>query len=186
MSEQGRILQIFRDGRRHEKKLFQQLPAGSQGNLETLAVMKEIVVCDSKEPDLKNYVFREIIGLDKKTPAEKVEAAFIYCRDRIIYEPEKDGLETVADLWSCIYALNPEHATGDCAIKCVALATCLSYLNLKPVFVAVSQFKGASSFNHVYLSYQADGKQTTLDPTPKEFRVGDEVKSFTKLYYRIF
>lgn len=186
MSEKGRVLQIFRDGRRHKKQLFQQLPVGAKGNLETLAVMKEIVLSDSKETDIKAFVMREIIGLDKQTQAEKVKAAFEFCRDRIIYSPEKDGLETVADLWSCLYALNPAHATGDCAVKSVALATCLSYLNLKPYFVAIQQVKGATYFNHVFVGAEIEGKQTTLDPTPKEFRIGDELKSFSRLIYRIF
>ena len=186
MSEKGRTLQIFRDGRRHEKKLFQQLPVGAQGNLETLAVMKRIVREDSRETDLKAFVMREIVGLDKRTSAEKIGASFSYCRDRIIYSPERDGFETVADLWSCLYALNAEHASGDCAIKSVALATCLAFLGLKPEFVAVQQIPNADWFNHVYVSAVIRGKKTALDATPPEFRVGDETGSFTKLYYQIF
>jgi hypothetical protein len=186
MSATGRTLQIFRDGRHGERKLFQQLPAGAQGNLETLAVMKQIVLADSLETDLKAFAMREIVGLDKKTQAEKISAAFFYCRDKIIFEPEKDGKETVADLWSCIYALNPEHATGDCAIKCIALATILSYLDLKPKFVAIAQAPKQTYFDHVFLSAAIGGKETTLDPTPEQFRVGDELKSYTRLIYPIF
>jgi transglutaminase-like putative cysteine protease len=185
-SEKGRILQIFRDGRRNKRLLLQQLPAGAKGNLETLFVMKQIVLADSKENDLKNYAMREIIGLDKKTLAEKVKAAFLYCRDQILYKPEKDGLETVADLWSCIYALDPDHATGDCAIKSIVLATCFSYLGLKPRFVAIRQIKDADYFNHVFVECDIDGKTIVYDPTPPESREGDELKSFSRLIYRIF
>jgi hypothetical protein len=185
-ANKGRVLQIFRDGRRHEKKLFQQLPAGSQGNFETLAVMKKIVVEDSKETDLKAFAMREIIGLDKATLTDKVDAAFYYCRDKIINLPEKDGYETVADLWSCLYAINPNHATGDCALKTVALATCLSYLNLKPYFVAIRQVPGADYFNHVYSRCEINGIQTAFDPTPVDFRPGQETSNLSKVFYRIF
>lgn len=182
----GRVLQIFRDGRRHERRLFQQLPTGAEGNIETLSVMKRIVSEDARQNDLKAFVLREIVGLDKKTPAEKIKAAFEYCRDRIIYSPESEGFETVADLWSCLYALNPNHAIGDCAIKSVALATILSFFDLKPWFVAIKQIPNADFFNHVFVGCEIDGKPTALDATPKEFRVGDELNSFTRLNYKIF
>jgi transglutaminase-like putative cysteine protease len=182
----SRILRIFRDGRKHERELRQQLPPGAQGNLETLAVMKKIVLEDSKENDLRAYVMREIIGLDKQTLPEQVNAAFYYCRDKIIYEQEKEGFETVADLWSCIYALNPLHASGDCVLKSVALATCLSYLNLKPKFVAIQQIPDVTFFNHVFVIVEINGVSVVLDPTPPQFRVGDELQSFSQLYYQIF
>ena len=185
MSE-GRTLQIFRDGRKHTRQLNHRLPPGAQGNLETLVVMKQIVLADAREPDLKNYVLREIVGLEKKTTRDAADAAFAFCRDAIVYSPEQDGLETVADLWSCLYALKREHPSGDCAIKCVALATCFSFLNLKPAFVAIKQIPDAESFNHVFLTCEIDGREIPFDPTPPEFRPGDELESFTKLIYRIF
>ena len=182
----GRVLQIFRDGRRHERQLFQQLPVGAEGNLETLAVMKRIVVEDSKQKDLKAFAIREIVGTDKRTTTDKVKRAFEFARDEIIYSPEKDGLETVADLWSCLYCLNFDHPAGDCAIKCVALATLLSYFDLKPSFTAIRQVPNATFFNHVYLTCRIDGKQTALDPTPRDFQIGDETNSLSRIHYKIF
>jgi len=182
----GRILRIYRDGRKHERLLERQLPTGAQANLETLAEMQRIVKADSREPDLRNFVFREIIGLDKKTLPEQIEAAFTFCRDQIIYEPEKAGYETIADLWSCCYALDPEHASGDCAIKCVALATCLSYLNLQSIdFVAIQQIPNADFYNHVYVAATTGGRQIKLDPTPPEFRIGDALPNIRRLHYKI-
>lgn len=184
--EKGRVLRIFRDGKRHKKQLFQQLPVGAKGNLETLEVMKKIVREDSLETDLRNFVMREIIGLDKQTQTDKINAAFYYCRDKIVYKPEQDGFETVADLWSCLYALDANRAIGDCAIKSVFLATCFSFLGFKPIFTAVQQIPNATFYNHVYLTCLIDGKKTVFDATPENFKPGDELNSFSKLQYPIF
>ncbi len=185
-SMQGRTLQIFRDGRRSVAKQTIQLPPGAQGNVQTLSEMAKIVREDFTQHDLKNFVMREIIGLEKRTMSEKTNAAFEFCRDEIIYDPEKDGFETVADLWSCCYALNDKHASGDCSIKVVALATCLSFLGLKPVFVALGQVPKVDYFNHVYLGIYSHKKLVAFDPTPKQFRVGDEAKGLRRLVYPIF
>lgn len=184
--ENGRILQIFRDGKRTVATQRLQLPPGAQGNLITLREMAKIVREDSKLSDLKNFAFREVIGLDKRTLTEQINAAYEFCRDRIIYDQEKSGYETIADLWSCFYSLNPLYPIGDCAIKSVALATCLSYLNLKPYFVAVRQVKNVDYFNHVFVGIDEGGKHIGLDPTPNEFFLGQEVNSYQRLNYRIF
>jgi hypothetical protein len=186
MSNDGRLLKIYRDGRRFERITTKRLPPGAKGNLETLAVMKEIILADSQEPDLGNFIFREIIGLDKKTLGEQINAAYTFCRDKIIYNQEKDGFETVADIWSCMYALNPFHPIGDCAIKVVALCTSLSFLNLKPSLVMIGQFEGVDFYNHVFCSAVIDGKETTLDPTPQNFIIGQEAESLRRYVDPIF
>ena len=98
----GRTLQIYRDGRRTIAKKQIQLPPGARGNYQTLAEMAKIVREDATQHDLKNFVMREIVGFDKKTLHDQKNAAFEYCRDRIIYNPEQSGFETVADLWSTL------------------------------------------------------------------------------------
>lgn len=179
--DKGRLLQIFRDGRRHTAKQLLQLPPNAQGNLKTLSIMAQIVREDAREKDLKNLFLRQYIGFDKSI-SEQIETAFELCRDGIIYEPEKAGLETVADIWSCFFAFNPRFAVGDCVLKSVALATLFSWLNLKPAFVAIKQIPNADFFNHVYV--QLDGKP--YDATPKDFRPGDELTNRAKLIYKIF
>lgn len=181
-----RTLQIFRDGRRFAVPTKIQLPHGAQGNLITLREMAKIVREDALFPDLKNYVFREIIGFEEKSLWEKINTCYEFSRDRIIYEQEKPGFETVADLWSCLYALNPKNPQGDCAIKIVALATMLSYLKVKSYFVAIKQIPNADYFNHAYLAIVQDGKEITLDPTPPEFRAGDKLNFYQRVNYQIF
>lgn len=183
MSSQGRVLRIYRDGRRHEKVLTRQLPVGAKANLETLLVMKQIVNEDAKETDIKNFVFREIIGLDKKTLPAQIEAAYRFCQKQIKYESEADGFETVCDLWSALY--RKSYPAGDCSIKSVSLATCLSYLGLKQEFVAVQQIPNAKFYNHVFLCCFLDGKRIYLDPTPDRFNVGDKLPSFNRLHLPI-
>ncbi len=186
MAEQGRVLKIFRDGRKHERLLTQQLPTGAKANLETVAVMCRIVREDAQEVDLRNFVMREIIGLDKQTISEKLDAAFNFCRDKIVYKDEENGFETLADLWSCMYALDALNAVGDCAIKSVALATCLSFLDLKPYFVVIRQQPNVNFFNHVYCGCEIGGVNMPLDPTPARFRPGDELNSLERKVIQIY
>lgn len=186
MGRTSRTLRIYRDGRKYERELFKPIPSGAKGNLETLGEMKKIVVSDAKENDLRNFVNREIIGFDKWSLSAKVDAIFLYARDRIRYEPETDGFETVADLWSCLYAFSPETAVGDCVQKSIFIATCLSYLGLKPNFVAIQQIPNVDYFNHVFVNCEINGQTVNLDATPKEFRVGDAANYLSKLVFPIF
>ena len=180
----GRILQIFRDGRRYEALSRIQLTTGFQANYKTLEIMGKIVREDAVLPDLKAFAIRTIIGVDNaKTTERGINAAYEFCRDRIEYTDEADGYETVADLWSCLYGLNPDKAVGDCAIKSVALATLLCYLNLRPVFVAFQQIPGADFFNHVAVGLVGENGTQVLDATPPEFGPGDSVESLHRVNY---
>lgn len=185
-----KTLRIFRDGRRFERLTERKIPRGAKGNLETLAEMKKIVLADSEEKDLARYVFREIIGLEKQTLPERIGSIYEFCRDQIIYENEQTGKETVSDLWSCIYAdiyaKYPNNPAGDCVVKSVCLATCFSYLNLKPYFVAIGQLAGVDFYNHVYVACEIDGAKTIFDATPPEFQIGDEAESLRRIEYTIF
>jgi hypothetical protein len=185
----GRILQIFRDGKRRRGERPIQLPDGAQGNLETLDVMARIVREDSVLPDLRSFAMREIIGSDADTLDAQIDAAFQFCRDEIHYKPEGENTETVADLWSCLYGIDPQKAVGDCAVKSVALATLIalaSSLTVKPFFVALQQIPGADFFNHVFVGIRRGDTFVALDATPPEFRLGDELPSITQLHVPIW
>lgn len=186
MANEGRTLQIYRDGRRYQAKQRIQLPVGAEANFYTMRVMRDIIREDSQFPDLRNFAMREIIGLENQTLSQQIDAAYRFCRDRIVYEPEKEGFETVADLWSCIYGINPGHPVGDCAIKSTALATVLSYLGLKPYFVAIRQIPNVDFFNHVFVGIVENGKQIGLDPTPENFRLGEQMPFLERISMPIF
>jgi hypothetical protein len=186
MPDEGRELIVIRDDRRYVGETKLKLPPGAQGNTDTLAVMAQIVREDSALPDLRNFAMREIIGAGKKTISSQIDAAFHFCRDKIVYRDEGEGTETVADLWSCIYGLNPDHPVGDCAIKSVALATVLSYLKLEPRFVAIRQVPNVDWFNHVFVEIGDEGEEITLDPTPENFEPGMTLGYYERLRYRIF
>lgn len=181
-------MQIFRDGRRtrYEKRI--QLPAGVEGNYQTLRIMARIVREDALYPDLGNYVRRHILG--SGSVEDQITSAYEYCRDRIKYLPEQAGYETVADLWSCEYGMSNEGPVGDCAVKSVALATALSYLKneVTPFFIALRQVPGANYFNHVLVGIRRpDGTDEALDPTPPEARRGDPMQAaLTVVRYHIW
>lgn len=186
----GRLLQIFRDGNRYQGTELLRLPAGAQGNVTTLSIMARIVREDSAWGDLRNMALRDIVGLHHTNISDQIDAAFTWCRDEIVYRDEGNDTETVADLWHCRYGFDLANAVGDCAIKSVALATILSYLKLRPVFIAISQVPGADYFNHVYVGIEReDGSRMALDPTPGDYSPGQEADGdsvYTRLIYKIF
>lgn len=179
-----RILQIFRDGHERKTLLTRPLLGGEQGNLQTLAAMAAIVNEDRTQPDLREFVLREIVrgvrGHDSKTEVQRI---FEYARDRITYRKDPFGVERIADLWSTLYTLNNE---GDCGIKSVFIATCCALLGHKPFFVVIKQREGQENFNHVYNMVLVDNKVTYLDATPEDAVYGWETDSVVKKLYRIF
>ena len=181
----GRILQIYRDSRRSIDQRI-QLPTGAEANLQTLSQMAAIVREDLQFEDLGNFIRREIIGLDKATLNEQAHAAFMFCRDRIVYQPEQAGFETIADLWSCLYGINPMYPVGDCAIKSTALATCFAFIGLRPYFTAIRQTRNAAFFNHVFVSIRTGDNWIAFDPTPENFKPGDQLPYLEHVNYRIF
>jgi len=182
----GRILEIIRDGRRSAHRQRLQLPVGAQGNYATIDQMIRICREDAAAKDIRAWVKRDIIGLDKKTVDEIVNAAFEFSRDKIVYESERAGFETIKDLWSALYSDGKAHGVGDCAIKVTALATILGCYDLKPQFVALRQIKNVEYFNHIYIVLEYGGQVVALDPTPPQFRVGDEANGYQKHYISVF
>lgn len=177
----ARILHIWRHGRLETKRSI-ELPDGAQGNIETLGIAAKIVREDAQNGGLKAFAQREILR------GGGIEAAYAYCRDQVVYDnrDEVNNTETVADLFSAVYGLNADHAAGDCTIKSTALATLLVFLNLRPFFVAIRQIPNADFFNHVFVGVNGPNGFEALDPTPPEFRPGDELSFYSRLDYMIF
>jgi hypothetical protein len=182
-----RWLQIFRDGKNRQCYLTEPLADGEQGNLQTLAVMARIVNEDRLEPDIRHFVLREIIGrVSGHNVIGEAEAAFYFARDKITYRRDPVGVERVADVWSTLYALNPNEPEGDCGIKSLFLATCLAAIGHRPVFVVIKQFKKQRAFNHVYVGDCVGGEIRYYDPTPEDAPPGFEIQAEAKFLYPIF
>jgi hypothetical protein len=182
-----RELQVFRDGKERKRYLTIPLHEGEQGNLQTLAVMAQIVREDRREPDLRNFILREIVGdVRGHDFGGEMNRIFEFTRDRITYRKDPFGVERVADVWSTLYALNPNEPEGDCGIKSVFMATCFAALGHKPVFVVVKQRPEMKAFNHVYNGVVTDNGIMPFDATPEDKPAGWETESFEKFYYPIF
>lgn len=185
MSE--RILQIWRGGKKYKPKTEIQLLGGYQGNLQTLKIMADMVRGDRTQKDLRNFVERHILN---KIPGHhftaEIKAIFDYCQQEIIYRKDPVKVERVADLWSCLYALNPDYPEGDCGIKSVALATMLALFGHNPAFAIIKQDANAINFNHVYCEVEIDGEWKPLDPTPEDKPAFWEAENFVKERHLIF
>lgn len=160
---------------------------GEQGNLQTLAVMADVVREDRREPDLRNFILREIVGdIRGHDYAGEMDAIFRFTRDRITYRKDPFGVERVADVWSTLYALNPNEPEGDCGIKSVFMATCFAVLGHKPAFVVIKQRPEMKAFNHVYNCVFTENGILYFDATPEDKPAGWETESFEKFIYPIF
>lgn len=182
------LLEIIRDGRRTSAPLlFQPITDDTQGNLVTLAAMARIVREDVVQPDLRAFVNREVVGsVPGHAFRNEIDACFEFARDRIVYRRDPVGVERVADLWSTMYALNPERPEGDCGIKSVFLATCLGLLGHTPFFVLMSETAAADSYSHVYVGTILNGEYIPLDPTPEDFLSGQRPAAMKEMIFPIF
>lgn len=182
-----RVLQIFRDGREHVSYLTLPLKDGEQGNLQTCGEMAKIVREDRLEPDLRIFVLREIVrGIRGQNFAGEVDRIFDFCQTRIIYRKDPWNTERVADIWSTLYALNPDEPEGDCGIKSTFFASCCAILGHKPYFVLIKQRPEMAAFNHVYNAVVIDGELRYYDTTPEDRPAGWEAGHYRKLLYSIF
>lgn len=182
-----RVLQIFRDGHKTRRYLNEPLLDGEQGNIQTLDAMAKIVREDRLEPDLRIFVLREIV---REAPPHNVAAEigkiFEFAQHRIVYRKDPFGVERVADIWSTLYALNPNEPEGDCGVKSLFFASCCAILGHKPYFVVIKQRPNQKAFNHVYNAVWIDGKMHYYDATPQDKPAGYEAKSVKKYVYPIF
>ena len=182
-----RVLQIFRDGRKGTSYLNEPLLDGEQGNIQTVAAMAQIVREDRLEPDLRIFVLREIVrDVRGHNFGGEVAAIFDYAQNAITYRKDPFNVERVADIWSTLYALNPDGPEGDCGIKSVFFATCCAILGHKPFFVLIKQRPDQRAFNHVYCAVMLDGQLKFFDPTPQDRPAGFEAPSSSKFLYTIF
>ena len=182
-----RVLQIFNDGHGTQSYLNEPLKSAEQGNFQTLRAMSEMVRKDRIEPDLRTFVLREIVGgVRGHDFAGEVDRIFEFAQRRITYRRDPYNVERVADIWSTLYALNPETPEGDCGIKSTFIATCCALLGHKPFFVIIKQSEKQTAFNHVYNAVSVGGQLRYLDATPEEKPAGFEAPSVKKLLVPIF
>lgn len=186
-SHMKRVLQIFRDGRDEIRYLNQPLLPGEQGNVQTLAAMAEIVREQRLQPDLRVFVLREIVrdaaGHDS---LDELRRCFQFAQQRITYRRDPFNVERVADIWSTLYALNPNEPEGDCGIKSGFFAACAAMLGYKPFFVVIKQRPTQPAFNHVYGAVLVDGVMRYYDPTPPNEPAGWEAGAAVKYLYPVF
>lgn len=181
------LLEIIRDGRRRLPIQLFNISDDVQGNLDALSAMATIVREDVAEPDLRAFVMREVVGdVGGHQHNEEIQACFEFARDEIVYRRDPVGVERVVDMWSCLYALNPEQPEGDCGIKSVFLATCLGLLGQTPFFVVMTESPSADSYSHLYVGTIFRNKALYLDPTPENFEAGQQPPGLVHMVYPIF
>lgn len=183
-----RVLQIYRDSSKPTiSYLNEPLAEGEQGNMQTLAAMASLVREQREQPDLRNFVLREIVGSVRgHDSAGEVRAIFEFARDRITYRKDPFRVERVADIWSTLYALNANGPEGDCGIKSGFIAGCCALLGHAPFFTVIKQSADQKAFNHVYNMILIDGRVTYLDATPEDKPIGWEAHSEVKNIFPIF
>lgn len=181
------LLEIIRDGRHHAPIQLRNIGEGVQGNIDALAAMARIVREDVTQPDLRAFVMREVVAsIPGHKYGEEIDACFQFARDAIVYRRDPIGVERVVDMWSTMYALNPEQPEGDCGVKSVFLATCLGLLGQVPFFLVMTQDPSAQEYSHVYVGTIFNKKFLPLDPTPEDEDPGWQSPAWRRMVYPIF
>lgn len=185
-----RVLQIFWDGTPQKSSLTEPLLDGEQGNRQTLEAMAEIVRLDRMRPDVRKWLLRDVIGdISGHRPLAQVDRIFEYAQHRIRYQQDPVDMERVADMWSTLYALNPDPRgmpEGDCGIKSTFIATCCALLGHKPFFAVVKQRANQRAYNHVYNGIVIGGQVYYRDATPEDKPAGYEPAAYEKAMFPIF
>lgn len=179
-------LQIFDDGHRRDERLLD----GDAGTEQAMGHMLRFARRDAASPDLRKFVLKEVVGKTSgHNQVEQVRRCFFYARDRIVYERDPFNVERVSDIWSALYALNPEpsgDAEGDCGIKSVFLATALACLGFAPEYVTIKQTPRDNGFTHVYVGVRIGNAWTALDPTPPREQPGWKPNATQVRRYAVF
>jgi hypothetical protein len=181
------LLEIIRDGRRHPGVELSGIGDDVQGNVMALEAMARIVREDVAQPDLRVFVMREVVAaVPGHRYRDELQAAFEFTRDKIRYRRDPVGVERVVDLWSTMYALNPEQPEGDCGVKSVFLATCFGLLGQVPFFLVMTQDASEQAYSHVYVGTIFEGEFKPFDPTPEDMPSGKQAPAFKRMVYPIF
>ncbi len=181
-------LEIFRDGV-PERTTIEPLQPGAAGNLHELAIMAQMVRDATPQADLRAFVMRSVVpDVPGHQFQSEIRNCFLYARDKITYRRDPVGVEILADLWSILYAIDPEQPVGDCKKKSTFLASCLGILGVVSGFVAMTQQPDDTEFHHVYVAAVDDvtGEHTALDPTPEDAKIGWEAKATNRIWFPIF
>jgi transglutaminase-like putative cysteine protease len=153
---------------------------GEDGNVQALWYMAKWVREDQADLGLEQYaadLVRRVRGHDYDG---EVTALFEYTRDKIVYRKDPIGIERIRDARRTI-----QLGYGDCADKVETLCTLLANLGHKSRFVVLGY--RPTAYQHVYADVQmSNGLWKPHDPTPENFKPGDEGKGMRKGIYEIF
>jgi hypothetical protein len=177
-------LQVFRWGKHRGTIRTQPLSHGEKGTVEALEIAAQMVREDALDPALWRLVTSWILsGVSGHEPAQQIDKAFKFARDRITYQLDPRGTERVVDLHTalCTFALQ-----GDCLVKSIFLATTLALLGFQPFFVVIKQTAQSTNYHHVFVGIIYQGSYLALDPTPEDAPAGWEAASYVKSYFPIF
>jgi transglutaminase-like putative cysteine protease len=140
---------------------IEALPEGHQGTLRTLDTMRFLARKDFSRPGIRNIISLLTAGASGR---DRVQALFVFARDRIRYVEDPEGIELVRDFDHCI-----EEGKGDCDDKVTWLATALLAAGVPCRFVIQSYTSNfwADGWDHVYLEFYDwdQWKWIALDPT---------------------
>lgn len=135
-----------------------QIPKGKPGVIETLKLMKSLVLQGKKAPAVRQAAVDLTNGLRQKDWTAEVTALYNFVKNRIRYLRDIRGVET---LHTADKILSNEQ--GDCDDKSVLLASLLESIGHPTRFVAIGFSPG--KFSHVYVETKMGDKWVPLETT---------------------
>lgn len=146
----------------------QYIAAGDKGTAQTIAAMRDLVTQGKRDERVRrDYSIPIISGklypyrdCEPKNYWCYCENIFLYCRDKIKYVHDPNGVELVEDAYTVL-----TRGAADCDSNCILFASMCESIGRECRFVTIRPEKGGNYF-HVFCEVNIPGKGwVTADPT---------------------
>jgi hypothetical protein len=167
----------------HTPKMTQSpLPRGSQGNLKTVEVMKQVARARASHPVVRELALKilEWAKTDSQNHLDEALAIGRFVKTRVKYVRDIHGVEQLHDPLTLIDQIKRGVAAGDCDDMSLLTATLLLSIGHQPYFKIVKYRNHPGAFHHIYVVvYEKNWKKPkvrlVLDCILKRHRIGTEV-----------
>jgi len=169
-----------------------ELPAGINGNIETLKTMIKVARLRSRHPLVRELALR-ILEHYRVPSQDYIKEAFAiadYIKNKVRYVRDINGVETLHDPITMIDQMRRGQAQGDCDDMSLLIATLLLSIGHQPFFRVVRYYEGNGPYQHIYVvvydkDWRKPNKRLVLDAIMKRSKIGYEVPHISGKEYKV-
>lgn len=166
------------------KSLRTRLSSGLAGNIQTVALMKDVARESAANPDIRAaaVMILNTAGIESHDYEGEALAIGQYVQQRVAYLKDPTEIEMLIDPYTLLDQADHDMGRGDCDDMSLLIATLLLAIGHTPVFRCVRYGALYGAYNHIYvIDYITDGQgkdiRLVIDAIIKNRPIGYEVKS---------